>query len=90
MAWAQNTKLIKYTHTHTHTVSKQSENKIFKIPFTYNSTKKETKILGINIMKHARRQVYRKYYMKIYKILLIDKTNTDFTGHEFEDSILRY
>ena len=41
-------------------------------------------------MKHARRQVYRKYYVKIYKILVIDKTNTDFTGIEFEDSILRY
>lgn len=64
-----------HTHTNTHTVNKQSENKIFKIPFTYNSIKKETKILGINIIKHARRQVYRKYYMKIYKILLIDKQN---------------
>ena len=28
--------------------------------------KKETKILGINIIKHARRQVYRKYYMKMF------------------------
>ena len=80
-------KIYTHIHTNTHTVSKQLENKIFKIPFTYNSIKKETKILGINIMKHARRQVYRKYYMKIYKILLINKTNTDFTGHEFEDSI---
>ena len=80
----------KVSKIHTHTVNKQSENKIFKIPFTYNSIKKETKILRINVMKHARRQVYRKYYVKIYKILLIDKTNTDFTGLEFEDSILKY
>lgn len=51
-------------HTNTHTVNKQSENKIFKIPISYNSIKKETKIFRDNV-KTCKKAVYEIFIRNI-------------------------